>query len=133
MAKRAGGTNDRSTEERDRDERIRAHAYRLWKEEGCPEGRAETHWEKARELVAIEDNYDDTLKPNPIEDFENSPTGEPVEPIEAVRNLGEFPTLTDQGEEEVFPARRLAEQADKKPLKAPRKAPPRSSPRKNKP
>jgi hypothetical protein len=37
------------------DDRVRQHAYRLWVEEGCPEGRAEVHWDKARELVARED------------------------------------------------------------------------------
>lgn len=59
----------------------------------------------ACELVAIEENYLDTLKPNPTEDYARFPQGEPIEPIEAVRNLGEFPTLTDQGEEAVFPDR----------------------------
>jgi hypothetical protein len=40
----------------DFDERVRQRAYRLWVEEGCPEGRSEVHWEKARDLVAHEDN-----------------------------------------------------------------------------
>ena len=31
-------------------------------------------------------------------DQNRGPDGEPIEPIEAVRNAGEFPTLTDQGE-----------------------------------
>ncbi len=30
---------------------VRAIAYKLWLEEGCPEGRAEYHWFKAYELV----------------------------------------------------------------------------------
>lgn len=34
-----------------RDEQIKAMAYRLWLEEGCPEGRAEAHWFQAVELV----------------------------------------------------------------------------------
>jgi len=34
------------------------------------------------------------------------PTGEPVEPLIAVENAGEFPTLTDQGEEKAYPSRR---------------------------
>jgi hypothetical protein len=33
--------------------------------EGRPEGRAEIHWDMARELIAIEDNFQDTLKPAP--------------------------------------------------------------------
>lgn len=117
---------DNAREDREREERIRARAFRLWQEEGCPEGRADVHWDKASELVAIEENYKSTLKPNPTEDFENSPTGEPVEPIEAVRNLGEFPTLTDQGEEAVFPDRKLAAEVDEAPLKPGRKSAPRS-------
>lgn len=34
------------------DEAVRAIAYKLWLEEGCPEGRAEHHWFKANELAA---------------------------------------------------------------------------------
>ena len=30
---------------------IRAHAHRLWEDEGRPEGRAEAHWHAARQLV----------------------------------------------------------------------------------
>ena len=37
------------------EERIRAKAYQIWLEEGCPNGRDEVHWEMARQLVAIED------------------------------------------------------------------------------
>jgi hypothetical protein len=37
------------------EDRVRAIAYNLWLEEGCPEGRAEAHWTKASELVAQEE------------------------------------------------------------------------------
>jgi hypothetical protein len=62
----------------------------------------------ARELVAIEDNQRQAVKPNPATaDRDRNLRGtEPVEPIEAVENQGEFPTLTDQGEEQTAPARR---------------------------
>lgn len=70
---------------------IRERAYRLWEEEGRPEGRAESHWSQAREMIAIQDGLPETLKPV-------GAPGEPVEPIEALTNAGEFPTLTDQGE-----------------------------------
>jgi glucuronate isomerase len=33
------------------EERIREQAYHIWKEEGCPEGRAEAHWEQARRVL----------------------------------------------------------------------------------
>jgi hypothetical protein len=85
-------------EERDREERIRLRAYRMWEAEGCPEGRADVHWDQATELVAIEDNHRLTLEPvEPPTGL--GPTGEPIEPLEAVENTGEFPTMTDQGEQ----------------------------------
>jgi hypothetical protein len=71
--------------------RIRARAHRLWEEEGWPEGRAEAHWEQARLIVALEDAQHTMLKPVQAPE---------AEPIELVRNLGDFPTLTDQGEEQ---------------------------------
>jgi Protein of unknown function (DUF2934) len=98
----------------DFDERVRQRAYRLWVEEGCPEGRSDIHWDKARELVAIEDNQKLTTKPVPRDD---EVSGEPVEPIEAVENAGEFPTLTDQGEEQAVPKRRRAAVAARTPAK----------------
>jgi hypothetical protein len=66
------------------DRRIRERAYRLWQEEGCPEGRADAHWGLAKEIIAIEDTQHTTLRP-----------AEPPkpEPIAAVENLGELPTL----------------------------------------
>ncbi|MDP2357876.1 MAG: DUF2934 domain-containing protein [Beijerinckiaceae bacterium] len=122
---------ERDLAERDHTERVRERAYQIWLQEGRPENRADDHWDKASELVAIEDNYKDTLKPNPIEEYARLPQGEPIEPIEAVRNLGEFPTLTDQGEEVVFPDPNLAAPDEslapkKAPAKPGRKAAPRS-------
>ena len=72
--------------------RIERRAYRIWVEEGCPEGRAEAHWELAKFAVSQEDAQAVMLKP--IHHAE-------AEPIEAVQNQGEFPTLTDQGEEQI--------------------------------
>ena len=71
------------------EERIRARAHRLWEEEGRPEGRAEAHWEQARLIVALEDAQHTILKPVQAPE---------AEPIELVRK--EFPTPTDQGEEQ---------------------------------
>ena len=86
----------------DLENRIRERAYQLWEQEGCPEGRADTHWDKASELVAIEDNHQLATKPLPAPGADPSPP----EPIEAVENAGEFRTLTDQGEEQTYPHRR---------------------------
>ena len=112
----------------DLDERVRQRAHRLWVEEGCPEGRSEVHWQKARELVAIEDNQKATLKPVPDPE---RPGREPVEPLAAVENAGEFPTLTDQGEGQAVPARRAAAATAKRPPKAaaPKPAPERANAR----
>jgi hypothetical protein len=61
------------------------------------QGREKDHWDMATELVAIEDGQQATLKP--IQQ-NLGPMGEPIEPLEAVQNAGEFPTLTDQDETE---------------------------------
>src|SRR5882757_6497044 len=91
----------------DLDQRIRAHAHRIWLEEGRPDGRAEAHWEMARELVAIEDNQRDATRPNPVAtEGEAAVHSEPVEPIEAVESLGDVPGITDQGERQAYPKRR---------------------------
>lgn len=93
--------------EHDLAERIRVRAYHLWEQQGRPEGRADAHWDQATELVAIEDNQRLAMKPVPTPE-QLGPTGEPVEPLQAVENAGEFPTLTDQGEERTAPTRRAS-------------------------
>jgi len=110
-----------SGERRDgpRDQSVKERAYRIWEAEGRPEGRAEVHWDMASELVAIEESQKDTLKPHPGETYANSPTGDPVEPMEVAHNQGEFPTLVDQGEETAFPDRDAIADADRPPLAAP--------------
>jgi hypothetical protein len=88
----------------DFDERVRQHAYRLWVEEGCPEGRADIHWDKARELVAIEQSERQATKPVARE---AKPSRAP-EPTQTVKDLGEFPTLADQGKGKAAPQRQTA-------------------------
>ncbi len=83
--------------EANREDEIRARAYQLWEEEGRPEGRAEQHWFTAREAVAVEENHETALLP--------IDAGNDAEPLEALENAGEFPTLTDQGEQRI-PRRR---------------------------
>jgi hypothetical protein len=34
------------------EQRIRERAYRIWLEEGCPDGRDEAHWERAKAEIA---------------------------------------------------------------------------------
>jgi hypothetical protein len=38
-------------EERSREERIRLRALEIWREQGCPDGRAREHWEQAEREV----------------------------------------------------------------------------------
>ena len=72
--------------------RIKARAHRIWEDEGRPEGRAQAHWELAKLAIAQEDAQESMLRPVETPQFE---------PIEAVVNQGEFPTLTDQGEQHI--------------------------------
>jgi hypothetical protein len=89
----------------DVEERVRERARGLWQEEGCREPLGERHFDMARELVAIEDNQKLATKPVP-RGGATGPSGEPIEPAEAVENLGEFPTITDQGEYSYPPRRK---------------------------
>ena len=76
----------------DLEARIRDRAYRIWLQDGCPEGKADAHWDLAKMAIAFEDAQPHMQKP--IE----APAAEPVD---AWLNQGEFPTLTDQGEQHV--------------------------------
>ncbi len=38
-------------DERNREERIRLLALEIWREQGCPDGRAKEHWEQAEREV----------------------------------------------------------------------------------
>ncbi len=107
----------------EREDRIRARAHQIWEEEGRPHGREEAHWDMAAEQVAIQDNQRLATRPNPLADDRQAraASGEPAEPLVAVENQGEFPTLTDQGEEATAPRRRRA--GEEKPLAPPRPAP----------
>lgn len=79
-------------DERDYQQRIAERAHRIWQDEGQPEGRADAHWDLARLAVSLEDAQDDMLKPTTLPGPESA---------EILSNLGEFPTLTDQGEQQV--------------------------------
>ncbi len=101
------------------EDRIRERAYRLWLEEGQPEGKDAEHWEKARELLAIEDADPEDGREDPDKGYNKpGPWGEPVEQAAALENQGEFPTMTDQGKQEIPKKRRPS--VARKPV-APRK------------
>lgn len=78
------------------EERIRARADQLWRNAGRPDGGSRSFLADARELIALEEVPAPTRDP--------AAAAEPViEEASIQGNLGEFPTLTDQGEEIVFP------------------------------
>lgn len=79
------------------EQRIRDRAELLWIEDGSPDGRRDRFTEEARELLAIEENpTSGHLDP----EDEAEPL---IEEASLMRNLGEFPTLVDQGEEQTYP------------------------------
>jgi hypothetical protein len=95
-----------SSPEQELDKRIHARAEKLWREAGGPPGGADAFTDQARTLIAIEDDPKAGTLPNPLSRRDNiGPEGEPIEPTAEVDNLGEFPTLTDQGDQ-IYPPRR---------------------------
>jgi hypothetical protein len=99
------------------EKRVEERARKLWEEAGRPSSGAKAYVDRARELIAIEEHQKDALRPTgargkeAVEDDPIAsedvlgPEGEPIEPLQAVENEGEFPTLTDQGEGEQVPHR----------------------------
>jgi hypothetical protein len=70
----------------DTEQRIREHAYQIWLEEGCPEGRDLDHWDMAIALVSFEDDR----RLITLQTEQNlGPVGEPIEPLEVLRDVGD--------------------------------------------
>ncbi len=87
-----------------REERIRERAYHLWQADGSPPGSDLEYWEKARELIAIEDSRDAGQLPGNT-DAGRWVDGHLVEEASIEENLGEFPDrLTDQGDTPATPS-----------------------------
>lgn len=82
----------------EREARIRERAYHLWEADGRPHGRDVEFWERARELVGMEEAAGAGRLPNPETRHELIP-GVTVEEASIQENLGEFPDrVTDQGD-----------------------------------
>ena len=99
-----------------REQRIRETAYHLWEKDGRPEGREQEFWERARELVGMEESPGAGLLPNPAT-HPTMATGQPegVEEASLQENLGEFPDrFADQGEWQQTPLPRPKKKSDKK-------------------
>ena len=65
----------------DLEQRIRQRAYRLWIEEGQPQGKPEAHWELARIAIALEDAKPQMQRPI---------AGPTAEPVDAWRTRASF-------------------------------------------
>jgi hypothetical protein len=88
----------------DHETRVRERAYKLWEENGRPQGRDVELWEQARELVAIEENPDGGKLPNPTG---TDPANQGVEEADIQENYGDVPgRLTDQGDRPQTPSKR---------------------------
>ncbi len=88
------------------EQRVRERAYHLWEADGRPHGRDVEFWERARELIGMEDSAGAGLLPNP-QTHPDSPGETGIEEASIQENLGEFPDrLTDQGEVQPTPAPR---------------------------
>lgn len=80
------------------DARIEARARKIWTDAGEPAGGPEQFKDEAGELVALEEVDPPTVDP--------TEAARPVvEEASIQRNLGEFPTMRDQGDEMTFPDR----------------------------
>jgi hypothetical protein len=98
-----------------REQRVRERAYHLWEADGKPHGRDVEYWERARELVAMEESAGAGQLPNP-QNHPPTPRETGIEEAFIQQNLGEFPgQLMDQGEAQPTPApRKRARRKEKK-------------------
>jgi len=100
----------------DREQRVRERAYQLWEADGHPHGRHVEYWERAREMVGMEESTGSGLLPNPAE-HGDSPQEIGIEEAAVQENLGEFPDrLADQEEVKPTPSpKRKSRARPKKP------------------
>ena len=108
----------------ERERRVRDRAYHLWNDEGRPHGRHDEFWERARELVGMEESAGFGQLPNPERAGRDPAQREPVEEAFLQENLGEFPgRFADQGESEPTPH---ARHDDRSAAEAPKPMPART-------
>lgn len=99
---------------KNRESRIRERAYHLWEEDGRPHGREREFWERAEELIGMEDHATAGRLPNPMTRAEPIP-GVTVEEAEIQGNYGEAPNrFTDQGDRRETPKPRTKARRSRK-------------------
>lgn len=89
----------------DREQLIRERAYRLWEEQGRPDGRAEHHWHKARDMVAMESGHPPEFRPADAAEapptVPDAPPGRPGDPDPQAKEAvppPAGPDIADEGE-----------------------------------
>ena len=92
--------------DQDRDQRIRERAYHLWEADGRPNGGELEYWERARELIGMEENPQAGQLPNPLAEGRDPMAPERVDEAAIQENYGETPGLADQGEQQQTPSPR---------------------------
>jgi len=108
--------------EPEREDRIRERAYHLWESDGQPHGRAVEFWERAAELVGMEDSGLTGQIENPLAAGIDPTAPTRVEEAEIQQNLGEFPDrLADQGEWQPTPKAKKGRKSRKAELVEPSK------------
>ncbi len=95
-----------SESDEQRDQRIRERAYHLWEADGRPHGGDAEYWERARELIGMEDGAGAGLLPNPQAEGRDPMAPERVDEASIQENYGEVPGLADQGEDQQAPMAR---------------------------
>ncbi|MDR3530078.1 MAG: DUF2934 domain-containing protein [Rhodopila sp.] len=63
-----------SDTKQDFEQRIRERAYFLWQQDGCPDGHADQHWERARDIEAAREGDDRRID---IEGEDSFPASDP--------------------------------------------------------
>src|ERR1700710_834902 len=80
----------------DREQKVRERAYHLWEVDGKPHGRDVEYWERARELVGMEESAGSKLAPHPQALADGFPESRVEEAVKR-ENPGEPPDrLADQ-------------------------------------
>lgn len=99
---------------------IEKRAYHLWEVGGRPHGQHDEFWERASELVRMEEAAGFGQLPNPATVPGADPSrSQPIEEAFIQENLGEFPdSLSDQGERAATPSAALTHEPPAEPAPA---------------
>jgi hypothetical protein len=92
----------------DKEQRIREAAYRIWEEEGYPEGQADRHWEIAAGRIGAADGAG--AKPSP--DSEISPAAAGAAPVAPAASAPPIAAKKREAPAKAKPGKRSSSQGD---------------------